>query len=198
MEIVTPMTDQEEESLYYTFRPGNAEELTRLVREAFAEVVYPGKCDGDLIVSGCPSCCAECGETHALFQGKSWRELAESAESLQNFEWSGLALLTPSAWRYYLPAYLSVSLSGGAGAENVLESALRALTPWPPAELPESYGKSSAEWFAARAFDFTAPQLECLAAYTSAASVSAPEDEDWDALATYWQDRAVAGTGVRI
>ena len=197
MEIVKPMTDQEEESLYYTFRPGNAEELTRLVREAFAEAVYPGEGDEDLIVSGFPDCCAECGETQALFQGKSWREVAESGEPLQNCGWGGLALLTPKAWRYYLPAYLNVSLSGGAGAENALECALYALTPWAPSGLPECYVKSSAQWFTARAFDFSAAQLGCLAAITHAASVSAPEDEDWDALATYWQSRTAVGTGFR-
>ena len=157
MEIDTPFADQDEEPLYYTFRPGNAQELMRLVRGAFAESVYPGEGDRDLIVSGYPECCAECGETHALFQDKSWREVAESGEPQQNFGWGGLALLAPQAWRYYLPAYLSVSLSGGKGAENALECALYALTPWAPAGLPEAYVKPSAEWFSARAFDFSAP-----------------------------------------
>ena len=196
MEDDTLNEAQYEAPIYYTFRPDNAEELKRWVQDAFSDVVYPGNGDRDIVVSGCPSCCAECGETHELFQGKHWREVADSDEGLQNFGWGGLALLTPQAWLFYLPAYLIVSLSGGDEAENALDCALSALTPWPPEGLGElgggviDYVKLSADWFSERAFSFSLAQTECLAAYLCAVSVSAPDDKTYADLATYWKDRA--------
>ncbi len=194
MEADTLNEAQYEAPIYYTFRPDNAEKLKRWVQDAFADVVYPGDGDRDIIVSGSPSCCAECGETHELFRGKHWREVAES--ELQNYGWGGLALLTPQAWLFYLPAYLLVSLSQDAGAENALDCALGALTPWPPAGLGElgggviDYVKLSADWFSERAFNFSLAQTECLAAYLCAVSVSDPEDKRYADLAIYWKDRA--------
>ena len=188
--------DQLEAPSYDTFGLDIAEKLKPWVAEAFANVAYPGDGDRDIIVSGCPRCCAECGETHELFRGKHWLEVAESEEGLQNFPWGGLALLTPRAWGFYLPAYLLVSLSGSAGAENAMDYALCALTPWPPAGLAElgggviDYVKSSSDWFSERAFNFSVAQVDCLAAYVCAVSLSDPEQTDTANLATYWKERA--------
>ncbi len=196
MEVDPLNENQDEEPIYYTFRPDNAEELKQWVQDAFADVVYPGDGDGDIIVSGSPGCCTECGETHALFRGKHWREVAASGQPLQNFGWGGLSLLTPQAWRFYLPAYLLVSLSGGNEAENAMDCAVGALTPWPPAGLGElgggviDYVKLSSDWFTARAFNFSVAQMECLAAYLCTVSGSDPEDRNYADLATYWKDRA--------
>ncbi len=188
--------DQAEELISYTFRPGNAEELKRSIEAAFAEAVYPGDGDADIIVSGSPRCCAECGETQVMLCGKHWREVAALEEGLPDFGWGGLALLTPAAWKFYLPAYLIVSLSGGKGAENAQDCVVSALIPWPPEGLEElgggviDYVKRSADWFAERAFSFTGAQLDCLATYMGAVSQSDLEDNDWKALAAYWADRA--------
>ena len=185
-----------EDLIYYTFRPGNAEELKQSIEAAFAEAVFPGDGDADIIVSGYPGCCAECGETHAMFCGKHWREVAASETGPQDFGWGGLALLTSAAWKFYLPAYLIISLSGGEGAENAQDCAISALTPWPPKGLEAlgggviDYVKQSADWFAARAFSFTGAQLDCLAAYMAAVGQSDVENGDWKALAAYWAGRA--------
>lgn len=188
--------------IYYTFRPGNAEKLKQSVAEAFADVASPGEGDRDIIVSGSPGCCAECGETHDLFRGKHWLEIAESGHSLQNFGWGGLALLTPQAWRFYLPAYLLVSLGGSESAENAMDCALSALTPWSPAGLSElsgviDYVKLSADWFSERAFSFSVAQTESLAAYMEAVSLSDLEDKDYTNLAAYWKERAAEARAKR-
>lgn len=161
------------EILYWTFRPPNAEELKRCVEDAFADAVFPGDGDGDIIVSGFPDCCGECNRTHALFQGKQWRELAQSGEPLLDGVYGGLPLLTAPAWRYYLPAYLLRSLSGGDDAEDCLTTALYSLAPSPPEPGRRHFDTE-------RYRGQNAAQQNCLAAYARSAVEAGGEDPAFD------------------
>lgn len=185
--------------LFYTFRPGNAEPLKQCVAEAFADAEYPG--DGNISISACG--CGECTDTRAFFGGNHWRDLAASGQSLPT-HWAGLSILSPEAWRFYLPAYLMVGLSGGdnpqeaVGSEvdaaeytrnyqgdaatDAMDSALWAISPH-----NKDLGK---DYYQERYFGFSAPQMECLAAYAATASQSQPEDENCKAAADYWALRA--------
>ncbi len=163
--------------------PNNAEELKRCVEEAFADTVYP--VDGNITISECP--CAECCDAREFFQGKHWRDLVEGSQELPGL-WAGLAILSPEAWRFYLPAYLIVGLGKGAEdyssvnpAECARESALCQLSPRPPEH----------EWFNERAFGFSVAQQKCLADYACAISEAEPEEEDYAVTAAYWKARAV-------
>lgn len=167
------------EFLCWTFRPSNAAQLKQCVEDAFADAIYPGNGDRDIVVSGCPGCCAECGETHALFRGKHWRELAGSGEPLLTCCWGGLPLLTAAAWRFYLPAYLLRSLSGGDDAEDCLTSALYSLAP----SMPEP-GRH--DFDTERYSGLTAAQQKCIAAYAHTAVEAGGDDAAFDRASAFW------------
>ena len=168
-----------EDELYWTFRPANAEELKGCIREAFAEAVYPG--DDNITISDCP--CGECTETRSFFQGKHWREVAATGQPF-HLMWGGLAILSPDAWRFYLPAYMLLSLRGDGDPGDTLECALYQLSPGPA-------GRH--DWFTERTSAFSVAQQECIAAYACAAVESGAEDEAFDAAASYWKSK-VTGT----
>ena len=165
-----------EEPIDYTFQPAEAEQIRRCVEEAFADVPYPG--DDHITLYPCP--CSECNDTREWFGGKHWREMVASDEPFQYAYWGGLAIMTPEARRFYLPAYLMVSLGTDAAAGNALEKVQFNLSPeraW-----PDTPGF------------FSAAQQECFAAYARAASTD-PDDEEWkdekwQAIADYWQGKA--------
>ncbi|MDQ2801012.1 MAG: hypothetical protein M3Y13_15375 [Armatimonadota bacterium] len=182
IEILNGLVDDDcgEASLFWTFRPSNAEQLRRDIYAAFADAVYPG--DDNITISGCP--CGECSETRAFFAGKHWREVAATGQPF-HLGWGGLAILSPEAWRFYLPAYMILSLKGDGDPGETLECALYQLSP-DPAETPSDF-------FTERTRAFTAAQRECLAAYTCAAVDAGAEDAAFEAAAAYWKGQA-AGT----
>lgn len=155
-------------------RPANAEELKRWIETAFAEVPYPGN---DHIATN-PNHCDECREADDFFRGGHWRELAQSGERLW-FAWDGLPLLSPSAWRFFLPAYMLAGLSGGPRAHDNAYAALVNLEP-----------DGTGTWFEERVSGFSPAQVECLAAYCVAFAQVEPEDELWQVTAVYWRNKA--------
>jgi hypothetical protein len=74
----------------------DSDETIRQIRAAFAEVPYPGR---EALVN---HHCCECAEVSASYAGKRWTEIA-LADVLAGRETS---LLSPTAWRYYLPALM--------------------------------------------------------------------------------------------
>ena len=172
------------EDIYWTFRPPNAKELKQGVQDAFTNVVYPG--DDNITISACP--CQECSDTREFFQGRHWREVVGSGQPLQLVGWGGLPILSPQAWRFYLPAYLLVSLNGGDGAEEALTCALYSLSP-----LGMGTGHL-VDWFAERAFCLSVAQQKCISAYACAVLESHAQDEvvpdeAFAVAATYWKSR---------
>lgn len=75
-------------------------ELNRIVRQAFSGTTYPG--DDGLVSHDC----WECREVSELFRGTQW----EKWIGLQ-FDQLMIPLLSPSAFKYYLPAFLINALT---------------------------------------------------------------------------------------
>jgi hypothetical protein len=170
------------EPIYWTFRPLSVEKLKQCVQDAFADVIYPG--DDNITISSCP--CQECRDTREFFRGRHWREVVSSGQPLQPIGWGGLAILSPQAWRFYLPAYILVSLSEGDGAEEALDCALYSLSP-----VRTGHGDA---WFTERAFALSVAQQECIRSYACAVLESLSQDEVVQdeavaAAAIYWKGR---------
>jgi hypothetical protein len=124
------------------------------VRDAFARTPRPP--NGDLVPT-VPGEDPECDEIVANFQGKTWREL--SAETIQ-YHADSLPLLTPSAFRYYLPAYMMTSLeppSASFHPEDVMCFVLLSLVP------PEWHEDRA--YFMARARQFSPKERHAIARY---------------------------------
>ena len=172
----------EDEDDFWTFRPSKAEELKARIREAFAEAVYPG--NDNITISACS--CGECTETRAFFEGKHWRDVAATGQPFQ-IGWGGLANLSPDAWRFYLPAYMLLSLKGDGDPGETLECALYSLSPHP------TIGN---DLFTERMNAFSIEQQKCIAAYACAAVEPDEEDKVFDEAyvraASYWKSK-VAG-----
>jgi hypothetical protein len=176
--------------------PNNAEELKHRIERAFGEMAYPG--DDNITISNCD--CEECNDTREFFQGKHWSELAGADQNLMGL-WGGLSILSPDAWRFYLPAYLIVGLGEGSDdyssmnpAEDARDSVLFAIGP-PTDILPPNDPDRIVKLFVERTSGFSAAQQACIAAYASAMSELDPEVQNCKSTATYWQDR-VASVGI--
>ena len=77
--------------------------LQQTIGRVFASVGYPG----DDNITRCPYDCTECRQIARFFQGKSCDQLA--VEDLRRHH-TALALFTPEAFQYFLPAFMLASL----------------------------------------------------------------------------------------
>ena len=162
------------DELFWTFRPVNAEELKQCIEEAFAEAIYPG--DDNITISDCT--CGECNETRAFFGGKHWRDVAATGQPF-HVGWGGLAIMSPQAWRFYLPAYMLLSLRGDGDPGATLECVLYSLSPDPAG--------AYVDVFTERIRAFSAAQQGCLVAFACAAVEAGAEDKAFNAAADYWK-----------
>jgi hypothetical protein len=100
------------------------------IEKAFAEVARP---DDDHIVVASSAASLEGQEIRRDFASRDWRSLR--VEELRRHS-SSLFLLTPEAFRYFLPAYMSVSISDREKADVIPETLVFAFDP--DAGSPES------------------------------------------------------------
>jgi hypothetical protein len=121
------------------------ESLKAKVAAAFADVPRPAP--GEIVPCGCD----ECAGVARSFAGVSWREVG--AEVLEE-NYDKLPLLSPAAFRHFLPAYLLHSLGRFENA-GVCEYTLYALT-------PGKAGGAAAEYYRARFSRFTPEQMEAV------------------------------------
>ncbi len=96
-------------------------EIAREVEEAFATIPYPG--DERLLAN--PDY-YDRDEVIETFQGKHWRELSRNLPPERDLT---LAAFTPEAFRFYLPAYLVMSLLRVTEVGLFWESTFMDLTP---------------------------------------------------------------------
>ena len=113
------------------------DELVAQIEQAFANTTYPG----DDHLTNCPrKNCDDCMEIARDFRGKSWSSLTD-VKLLRHHE-SALALMTPEALHYYLPAFMLAALKDSKTADVILDNLEFGLTP------PETEGTEAEEWFA--------------------------------------------------
>ena len=77
--------------------------LKQMIEKAFAEVAYPG----DNNITRCPYGCRECRRIAEYFKGRDWT--GHTVEELRACH-VALALFTPEAFHYFLPAFMLASL----------------------------------------------------------------------------------------
>jgi uncharacterized protein DUF6714 len=156
------------------------------IHEAFASTPRP--LDGDLVPTD-PGEDSECDEIAANFQGKTWREV--STETIQRHT-DSLPLLTPSAFRYFLPAYMLASLgpaSAGFHPVDVMNFVLFGLVP------PES--NEDPKYFMARARQFNLEERQAIASYLKlvaerqkaewGGNVPKPKSDEFARAIHFWQ-----------
>ena len=102
-----------------TFRQ-STESIKDQIREAFANVPYPG--DDDLVGHKCE----ECKEVEARFKGQAWQEL--SSDTIDSYYFA-LSLFTPPAFRYYLPAFMIFTLENLDSGSSAVDTTVFSLCP---------------------------------------------------------------------
>ena len=100
--------------------------------------------------------CCECVEVSQAFGARPWRsigleDLLAGAET---------ALLTPAAWRYYLPAVITWCVRAPESVDVIQDNLVYQLEP--PAA---SAGEPLRQWFEERAPGFTNAQRDVIVAY---------------------------------
>jgi len=84
--------------------PASEKSLIKSIEEAFADAEYPGHRLEDIA----PRAYGSDAELLCAFAGKHWRNL--SAKFLERHRTFEFCFLTPTAFRFYLPAYLIGSI----------------------------------------------------------------------------------------
>ena len=100
-------------------------ELRQIVEDAFRDIPYPGD---DNISS--EDHCFECSDMARAFRGKHWKEITLDL-LLKDCLGSGLPLFKPAALRFYLPAFILVSIDEFVEADTIPDVVLDLLTPEP-------------------------------------------------------------------
>lgn len=128
-----------------------AEDATAKIRETFQDATYPG--DDNIVTDGGHD--PECREIEDGFKGKAWASI--SPRTVLQYK-DALPLLTPAAFRYYLPAYLIACLEAPEEIDVAWDNVIFNLTP------PKQQERLQRE-FRARTEEFTVHQVEALVAF---------------------------------
>ena len=123
-----------------------ADAVRTKIMDAFADAPYPG--DDNLVVNQSGQD-PECREIAAAFVSKRWEDV--SPDMLREHA-QALPIFTPSAFRYYLPAYMIASIDPGPEGETLRDLATFNLTP------PRSDRVWRSGFFDSRASQFTAAE----------------------------------------
>ena len=122
----------------------DAPEIVQQIAAAFGEVQQPAP---DTLVN---NHCCECAETSAAYAGKPWTDVTLE-DVLRGRETS---LLTATAWRYYLPAFMIWAIRAPESMDVLLDNLVYQLD-----------GAGVPDWFAERAVGFTDQQRQAICAY---------------------------------
>jgi hypothetical protein len=124
--------------------------LIEQIERAFKDTVYPGD---DRIVENPND--MESSRLRARFKGKHWTTVPLSTLIKDR---SGLPLMTPEAFRFFLPAYMHASVVYPDAVDVIPENVVFHLTP--PAER-----SANAEWFRERIRGFSPEQMETIRSF---------------------------------
>ena len=153
---------------------------TQPIRLAFPVARVPPA--ANLVRDGCSSCVA----IRAGLAGRAWDALAQDTLEKQA---DNLALLTPAAFAYYLPAFMCGAVAypkiPGVGASHLLDFTVQSLC---DPELPDD------EWWRERAELLSEKQRGAIASFLEwAVNLLAPEEDEQrlrnqakQALEKYW------------
>jgi len=145
--------------------PLDADAIDALLIAAFDAVPQPPR---EALIN---THCEECLETSEALAGKPWQAITLD-DLLRGRE---TALLTPAAWRYYLPAMIRWCVRDPHAVDVLLDNLVYALEP----PQPEAY-PGQRQYFEARATGFDARQREAIVAYLE--WYRAKEEADWGTL----------------
>jgi hypothetical protein len=112
-------------------RSSQVAHATESIARAFRDVPYPGD---DNVVSGSIDYDPEYRETAAGLRGKKWPSLTR--EDVRTYS---LALLSPAAFRYFLPAYMTACAEGRRDLNITPISVIMNLTPPPIGTAPDHW-----------------------------------------------------------
>ena len=119
--------------------------LKQTIESVFTDVPYPG--DGN--ITRCPYHCAECLAVAKFFKGRSWQ--GNTVEELREHH-TALALFTPEAFHYFLPAFMLASIDG-YDKFDVIPDSVRSHF---------EYLREHREYFAVRMSQFTLEQRKAI------------------------------------
>ena len=125
-----------------------SERMVDQIRRAFADVPQP---EPALLVN---NHCCECRDVSTALGGRPWQEI--SLEDLRRAQ--EMSLLSPAAWRYYLPAMLTWAIREPLVMDVMVDNLVYQLEP------PRD-GHGVPEWFAERSVGFTRDQRAAIVTF---------------------------------
>lgn len=148
------------------------------IASAFQAAPHPGD---DALVSGDVSYDPEYRDVAQAFAGRHWRDLAPAFIREQR---DALPLLSPAAFRFFLPAYLLACAQDEQDLDTAPLSVALNLTP------PEPSDRASLVFFEERTGAFTAAEASAICAYLDVAQPEGMSDQARQRALGYWRSRA--------
>lgn len=149
-----------------------------VIASAFQTALYPGD---DALVSGDVSYDPEYRDVANAFAGRHWRELSPAFIREQR---DALPLLSPAAFRFFLPAYLVACARGEQDLDTAPLSVALNLTP------PERSERAAFASFEERVGAFTAAEASAICAYLEVAQPEGVSDQSRQRALAYWRSRS--------
>jgi hypothetical protein len=140
------------------------DDVIALIEQAFADTEYP---EGAKITNCSWQNCDECAEIAREFEGRTWKTLTDVA-FLRRYE-AALALMTPEAFRYYLPAFMRAAVIDPKTADVILDGLEFNLSLERGASFDEEwlvqFGYTRTDYQLRRISGFTSDQKKTIRAY---------------------------------
>lgn len=158
----------------------NQQVVVQLIRDTWADARYPGD---DKIADDTSGYHLECNQVAAFFRGKDWHEI--TLRELARYDGDGsacLSFMSPSAFRYYLPAYMLIALEDYSDADVAAYSAIHCLNP--------QLNTSLADFKAKRFELFSADERQAIVAFLSFMQREHGQECYWYGLKdtlSYWE-----------
>jgi hypothetical protein len=166
--------------------------LRKTIIAAFSASPYPGD---EQICADQSANDPECQEIAAAFRGKHWKDV--SVEMVREHA-DALPLLTPAAFRYFLPAYMVASAEAYYDVDVASESVLSNLTP------PAVRDGWQWDFFLERARQFDRAQRNAINSFLRvlrqievddwASAGSQPPDDRFARAIEFWDDQTGTNT----
>lgn len=166
------------------FQPNRDENLRRRISETFADAAYPG--DNRLVPLENRHF-AEYQNTENFFRGQRWQDIVQARHALQTG--GGLSFLTPQAWSFFLPAYMTLALTEESDLPAIAWTTLFQLAPPGAADLDD--------FFQQQISCLSPAQQECAAAFADFFREREPQDTIIQAAAAFWENRVHAHAAKR-
>jgi hypothetical protein len=164
---------------------GEIKKLIETIKSAFAGVLYPGK---ENIAGG-----VDYGDLES-FKDDSWTDWEDVPDKVIDFNFDSLPLLSPAAFKFFLPSFLRRSLTDDCDGDLVRQFVLVSLSPSDVLKHPTEFLEGKSRDLDKHQINAVILFLEYCVRFSSDPDSSDPDDAEQakKCLDGFWRDKQSA------